>query len=126
MSLDLSPLHVLSNAWADGMGRACWQGALLALLVGAVCRRYPRLMVSTRGWLWWLVSLKLIVGLFCASAVPLPLLPASPITRKPVALSVGPEVIRWPSSGPCRPPGRRRSVKKQARGGTARAPVQAH
>ena len=69
--------------WAGAMGRACWQGGLLILLVWGLCRLLlsrrggapPRQAVSVRYWFWWLACLKLVAGLVCAAAVSLPVLP---------------------------------------------------
>ena len=67
----------MSAVWAGNAWRACWQGGLFLLVVWLACRLLPRLPAAGRVWLWWLACLKLLVGLFCLSSVPLPVLPAS-------------------------------------------------
>ncbi|MEG1680072.1 MAG: M56 family metallopeptidase, partial [Stenotrophomonas sp.] len=52
------------------------QTALLAGLVWLLCRYVRRLPASTQCALWWLVALQAVVGLFWASPLELPLLPA--------------------------------------------------
>ena len=75
-----------AGAWGSALGRACGQGGLCVLLVGAVCRLVPRLPAADRAWLWWLACLKLTVGLLCVAPVALPVLPHAP-SRPPVLLS---------------------------------------
>jgi len=52
------------------------QTALLAGLVWLLCRYVRRLPASTQCALWWLVAVQAVVGLFWASPLELPLLPA--------------------------------------------------
>lgn len=52
------------------------QTALLAGLVWLLCRCVRRLPASTQCALWWLVALQAVVGVFWASPLELPLLPA--------------------------------------------------
>jgi len=52
------------------------QTALLAGLVWLLCRYVRRLPASTQCALWWLVALQAVVGVFWASPLELPLLPA--------------------------------------------------
>ena len=89
-----------SHLWADGMTRACWQGSLLILGVWLVCRCFPRLPVDARGWLWWLASLKLLLGLGGVPALPLPLLPGGPLVSAGPAMRLGSS--DRPSSSPDR------------------------
>jgi bla regulator protein blaR1 len=56
--------------------RASVEGALLALLVGVLCRLRPAPSAALRAGLWWLVSLKLLVGLLPLPAIAVPLVPA--------------------------------------------------
>lgn len=53
------------------------QTLLLAALVWALCRVWRRLPAASQCWLWWLVALQALVGLFAPGAVELPLLPAA-------------------------------------------------
>jgi len=56
--------------------RACWQGTLLALGVWAVLKLFPKLPASARTTLWWLVCLKLAVGLVPMQPFEVQILPA--------------------------------------------------
>ena len=76
MSSAIGDLEALAGAWAEAMGRACWQGALALATVWAVCRFCPRLSGNARAWLWRLAYLKLVVTLVWTAPVTLPLLPA--------------------------------------------------
>lgn len=51
------------------------QTALLVALAWALTRALPRMPASTQCWLWWLVGVQALAGLFCAP-VELPWLPA--------------------------------------------------
>ena len=55
--------------------RASVEAAIVAGVVWGLCRAVPTLPAAVRVWLWWLVSLKLVVGLMPVPAVPLPWLP---------------------------------------------------
>lgn len=88
-----------SLAFLFTLGRASLEGALVAGLVWALCRAVPSLPPAVRTWLWWLVCLKLLLGLVPAPRVALPWLPAPapaphresivvsavPLERRPVA-----------------------------------------
>lgn len=61
------------------LGRLAWatlQSLPLAAVVWALCRWVPRLGANARCWLWWLVSLQLVIGLCWPSPLRLALLPA--------------------------------------------------
>jgi beta-lactamase regulating signal transducer with metallopeptidase domain len=75
----LSTVNSWAATWAEAMLRACWQGGLLALAVWLFCRLRPRLSATVRCCLWWLVCLKLLVGIVWLSPVALPLLSAPPL-----------------------------------------------
>lgn len=51
------------------------QTAMLVALAWALTRALPRMPASTQCWLWWLVGVQALAGLFCAP-VELPWLPA--------------------------------------------------
>jgi beta-lactamase regulating signal transducer with metallopeptidase domain len=78
-------LATFANEWAEAcfaaMVRVCLVGGLSVILVYAVCRACPRLPIALRCWLWWLVCLEFVVGLFWRVPLALPLLPPVP---KPV------------------------------------------
>lgn len=65
--------------------RASLEGAALALLVGLTCRLVPVLPAAVRAWLWWLVCLKLLVGLLPVPIVPVAWLPHATPTWTPAA-----------------------------------------
>ena len=60
--------------------RASVEAAIVAGVVWGLCRAVPTLPAAVRTWLWWLVSLKLVLGLMPVPAVPLPWLPQSMAT----------------------------------------------
>ncbi len=62
------------------LGRASLEGGLVAGVVWATCRVLPSLPAAVRTWLWWLVSLKLLLGVLPVPALPLPWLPATAVT----------------------------------------------
>jgi beta-lactamase regulating signal transducer with metallopeptidase domain len=84
------------------LGRASLEGALLAGLVWGLCRAVPSLPAAVRTWLWWLVCLKLLLGVVPVPHVALPWLPATapaaprevveapaaPLPRVPVAATI--------------------------------------
>jgi beta-lactamase regulating signal transducer with metallopeptidase domain len=98
--------------WSVAIWRSCWQGGLFALLAWLICRRLRRIPAAACYGLWWLVCLKLVVGM-CPLFLPLPLLPAmsqpppvaetSPVVALPLAATLAsptppaqPHVpIRW-------------------------------
>ncbi len=55
--------------------RACWQGTLLILCVGIVCRALRALPAHVRCWLWWLAAVKLLISLLWLDPIRLALLP---------------------------------------------------
>jgi beta-lactamase regulating signal transducer with metallopeptidase domain len=61
--------------------RASIEGALLAVGVWSLCRVVPRLPAAVRCGLWWLVCLRLVLGLAAWRPVELPLLPAPPAPK---------------------------------------------
>lgn len=71
-------LSGLLQGWGESLLRACWQGAILVVVVTILCRILTRLPANPRCILWWLVCLKLLLGLVWITPVSMPLLPASP------------------------------------------------
>ena len=61
--------------WAAVLWRACWQGALVLLLVWGICRVWPAIPAGMQCWLWRLAWAKLLLALLWAGAVPLAILP---------------------------------------------------
>lgn len=73
-------MDALVDLMQAGLGRLAWatlQSLPLAALVWALCRWLPRLGANARCWLWWLVSLQLVIGLCWPSPLRLALLPAA-------------------------------------------------
>jgi beta-lactamase regulating signal transducer with metallopeptidase domain len=60
--------------WAVGVGRACWQGGLIFLVVWLLCRSFAAMSPTLRAWLWRLAYLKLILTLLLP-VIPVPILP---------------------------------------------------
>jgi bla regulator protein BlaR1 len=61
----------------DAVLRVTIDGALVALPVWLACRFLPTLSASARAWLWWGVSLKLLLSLTAAPSLSIPVLPAT-------------------------------------------------
>lgn len=78
----LSGLNNAAPVWANVMVRACWQGGLLFSCVWLACR-HVRMTPRARAWLWWLVALKLVVGLCCFATLALPILPQQIVDAAP-------------------------------------------
>ena len=60
------------------LGTFAWaslEGAALGLVVWLLCRAMPSLPANVRAWLWWLVALKLLLGVVPGASVGLPWLP---------------------------------------------------
>jgi bla regulator protein BlaR1 len=72
------------------LARASWQGALFIAAVWVLCRLARRLPAALRCALWWMASVKLLVGLAWAAPLGLPLLPAVARPAVVSALSAGP------------------------------------
>jgi beta-lactamase regulating signal transducer with metallopeptidase domain len=52
-----------STVLCQAIWRASWQGAVVLLLVGALCRLFPKLPAAARCWLWRLALLKILLAL---------------------------------------------------------------
>ncbi len=94
------------SSWASSLWTASWQGLLFVGLVLLVCRAFRSLPASTKAWLWWLASLKLIIGLLWVG-VELPWLPAgeaSPLAKLNRRLDLlAPKIIAQPTQGSAEP-----------------------
>lgn len=88
----------LAIAWAGAMWRASWQGAVLVLLVWALCGLFPRLSPAHRCWLWWLVCLRLVSGLLTLPPLTLAVLPPSPTA--PVLPPASLDLVAQPAPAP--------------------------
>ncbi len=83
-------LNHWSALWLNRMVRDGWQGGLLILFVWLLCRCFRKIPSSARSWLWWIASLKLLLGLFPALVLSLPRLsssPPSPFAHQPASLA---------------------------------------
>jgi bla regulator protein BlaR1 len=54
-----------------------WQAGVMAGAIWLACRQWPRMPVNLRVMLWWLVSLKFVMGLVWTQPILLPVLPAA-------------------------------------------------
>jgi bla regulator protein blaR1 len=54
-----------------------WQAGVMAGGIWIACRQWPRMPGNLRVMLWWLVSLKFVMGLVWTQPIPLPVLPAA-------------------------------------------------
>ena len=64
-----------SAVWAVGLGRACWQGGIVFLLVWLSCQIFSAMSPTLRAWLWRLAYLKLVLTLLLPT-ISVPILPA--------------------------------------------------
>lgn len=71
------------DEWLSRLLVACLSGCLVIGVVWMACRLLPRLSGAVRCWLWWLVCLKLFLGLIALPTITLPLLP-QPSSPAPV------------------------------------------
>jgi bla regulator protein blaR1 len=72
--------------------RASIDGAVFALLVWTLTRALPRLSPSAKTILWWCVSAKFIAALVWTTPIPLPVLPAAPVS----SVTIVPQAA-WPA-----------------------------
>lgn len=93
----INAINSISILWRDAMLRACWQSALLALIVWIICRFWKRINAPIRCGLWWLVCLKMLLSLVPA-AFPLPLLAKSQVVETTITQSAGPTPIIYRNS----------------------------
>ncbi|MBB6050106.1 M56 family metallopeptidase [Armatimonas rosea] len=84
--MNLTSLNELVMPWAEGMFRACWQGALAVGMVWCLCRLSPCLPAATRALLWWLVCLKALLSLVTTGPLKLAVLPAAPVPSAATAV----------------------------------------
>jgi beta-lactamase regulating signal transducer with metallopeptidase domain len=71
----------LVNGFASGflsrLWLVTWQGTFVALAVWTICRSRS-ISSRTKCWLWWAVSLRMLIGILPLGGVPLPILPPEP------------------------------------------------
>lgn len=107
-------LQTAAVVWAAAMARACWQGALAFALVWMVIRLLPQLPGGLRCGLWRLAFLKLLVTLFWAQPLALPVLPARPIAAAgPAVVAAAP--VPEPAASPYTPFGTLERMGSQRR-----------
>ncbi|MGI8672916.1 MAG: hypothetical protein ACR2LU_09955, partial [Luteitalea sp.] len=58
--VDMARLYALDVIWT--LLQASIEGAAVALVVWGLCRTLPAMPAAVRVWLWWLVALKLLLG----------------------------------------------------------------
>ena len=79
-----------ASAWVLQLGHACLWGSIGIAAVSAVCRVLPRLPAGVRAWLWWLACAKLLLGLWTAEPITLPILPAPALFLPGAAVTAAP------------------------------------
>jgi beta-lactamase regulating signal transducer with metallopeptidase domain len=89
---------------ADAVWRASLQGAIFVAVVAVLCRLFARMPPWLRAALYWLASLKLLVGLVMAP-VRLALLPAPPAATANATSPAPVEPLAAPAAGPEAAPG---------------------
>lgn len=76
-------MNEFATQWADQIWRACWQGALTALAALILLAVWKRAPSRIRCWIWWLVCLKMLIGL-----IPLDIgVPVLPPAMEPAPVS---------------------------------------
>lgn len=99
--------------WTGAMWRAGWQGGLFVVIVWIVCRMRQDIPSRVRYGLWWLVCLKLLLGL-CPVFFALPLLPPAatsmPLSANSITASPGPAAVRSPALRPVNLPSNIRTI----------------
>jgi hypothetical protein len=73
------------TALFDRLAQASLEGSLLIAGVWLVCRLAPALPASFRVVLWWLATLKLLVGLAGIDPISLPILPPAALSSRRAA-----------------------------------------
>jgi bla regulator protein BlaR1 len=61
---------------------------VMAAAIWLACRQWPRMPANLRVALWWLVSLKFVIGLVWTQPIPLPILPAPLASSAPHTISL--------------------------------------
>ena len=84
----------------DALVAASIAGAVVALGVWAVSAAIGRLPAGARCALWWLVSLKLLVGLAAIEPVAVPILPPATVTAPAVSAPVAADALRPSADDP--------------------------
>ena len=77
MSSYIESANTWAAQWASVLWRASWQGAAFIFAIWLVCKLFRQIPASTRHWLWLLAATQLLIRLFIASPIALPVLPAS-------------------------------------------------
>jgi beta-lactamase regulating signal transducer with metallopeptidase domain len=106
--------------------RASWQGGLALVAVWAVCALLPGLSPRLRCWLWRFAYARLLLALFWATPVEVPVLPAPTApTAPPIARSFDPGSLRAVRTPDGRSGLAMRSPAPEVRPTTAGAPTSA-
>ncbi len=80
-----------SVAWAGVLGRACWQGGVVFIVVWLLCQGFSTMSPTLRAWLWRLAYLKLALTLLLP-AVSVPILPARNVSV-PLIIAPAPDTV---------------------------------
>ncbi|MHC9084650.1 M56 family metallopeptidase [Luteimonas sp. RIT-PG2_3] len=88
-------LEFVSDLLLPRLLAASVQSTLLVAVVWLLCHSVPRLSANTRAWLWWLVALQLLAGLFWSNPLTLPLLPAQSV-QPAMAIGIPPDAWSTP------------------------------
>lgn len=97
-----------ADAWQTAIWRASWQGSIALCVAWIVCQVLRRAPAAVRCWVWRLAYLKMLVALFWADPVQIPLLTAprvepplaSPVTSIDFSETPGPAPVALPAASP--------------------------
>ena len=92
-----------ARAIVGSLARASLWGGVFAILVLATTRLVPRLSAATRCALWWLVSLKFVIGLVWFAPIELPVLSPPAFTPPTIAVAQAHNAPAAAASGHPRP-----------------------
>ena len=81
---------VSASGFVQQIGSACLWGSVAIAAVYALCRILPRLPAGVRAWLWWLTCAKLLLGLWIAAPIDLPVLPTPALSPLTVSIAAMP------------------------------------
>jgi len=81
MIVDLSHLHEIAFALLWALGRASAIAVISFLVAWIICRAIPKLPPAIKCWIWRLAFVRVLISLFPAAVVALPLLRSEPTPR---------------------------------------------
>lgn len=117
-------LDLIGDWLAPAVVRATLEGTLVAAPVWLLCRFVPTLPAAARAWLWWGVSMKLVLATFGAPAYAVAAFPASwsPVLPQVLAVPAAPDDKLRTASDPVRQTDAARETTATAIGTPATAP----